>query len=89
MQIVSIGEKYQFVICWICPKSGKRLTHLALQTQMATFANSVDTDETACNDPTHQGPHCLPFRYCFLTAILIYNNGIVQILRRKSQYSET
>ena len=34
---------------------------------MATFANSVDPDETAHNEHSHQDPHCLPFCYQFLT----------------------
>ena len=36
------------------------LTLLAQETQLATFANSVDTDETACNEPSHQDQNCLP-----------------------------
>ena len=32
-----------------------------------TFANSVGTDEMACNEQSHQDLHCLPF--CFLILI--------------------
>ena len=33
------------------------------QTKTDTCANSVDPDEMACNKPSHQDLHCLPF--CF------------------------
>ena len=33
----------------------------ALQTKTNTFANSIDQDETARNEPFHQDLNCLPF----------------------------
>ena len=44
------------------------LTLSTLQTKTDAFANSVDPDETACNEPSHQDLHCLPF--CFLVFYL-------------------
>ena len=35
----------------------------ALQTKTMSFANSVDPDETAHNEPSHQDLHCLPFLF--------------------------
>ena len=40
------------------------LTLSALQTNTSTFANSVDPDEMAHYEPSHQDLHCLPF--CFI-----------------------
>ena len=37
------------------------LTLSALQTVTDTFANSVDPDETAHNEPSHQHLHCILF----------------------------
>ena len=37
------------------------LTLSALQTKIDSFANSVDPDETAHNEPSHLDLHCLPF----------------------------
>ena len=37
------------------------LTPSARQTKTDTCANSVDPDETARNEPSHQDLHCLPF----------------------------
>ena len=39
----------------------------ALQTNTDTFANSVDPDETAHHEPSHQDLHCLPFCSGFTT----------------------
>ena len=30
-----------------------------------TCGNSVDLDETARNEPSHQDLHCLPYCFCF------------------------
>ena len=45
---------------------------------MATFANSVDPEETVSNEPSHQDPHCLPFLYWFLTETAICISGRVK-----------
>ena len=37
------------------------LTLSALQIKTDIFANSVDTDETACGEPSHLDLYCLPF----------------------------
>ena len=42
------------------------LTLSTWQTKTFTFANSVDPDETARNEPSHQDLHCLPFGFGFL-----------------------
>ena len=34
---------------------------LAPKTKLAKFANSIDPDEVAHNEPPHLGLHCLPF----------------------------
>ena len=39
------------------------LTLSFLQANTDTFANSVDPDETAHNEPSHQDLHCLLFYY--------------------------
>ena len=39
------------------------LTLSAVQIQAYTFANSVDPEETAHNEPSPQDLHCLPFCY--------------------------
>ena len=38
----------------------------SLQINMDIFANSVDPDERARNEPSHQDLHYLPFYHCFL-----------------------
>ena len=35
----------------------------SLKINTDTFANSVDPDETARNEPSHQDLHCLPLCY--------------------------
>ena len=52
------------------------------------FANSVDPDETALNEPSHQDLHCLPFCYYLLTETPICNNVCVQIQRWKSPFQK-
>ena len=44
----------------------------APNTTKADFANTVDPDETAHNEPSHQDPQCLP------SSILMYN--IIQLI---------
>ena len=36
------------------------LTLLVLETKIAEFANSIDLDEVAHNEPPHPDLHCLP-----------------------------
>ena len=38
-------------------------------TKIAEFANSVDLDEVAHNEPPHQDLHCLPSSLCILCMI--------------------
>ena len=35
--------------------------------QNSAFANSIDPDEMAHNEPSHQDLHCLPFCFDFMT----------------------
>ena len=37
------------------------LTFSSLQTKTVTYANIVDPDEMAHNEPSHLDLHCLPF----------------------------
>ena len=55
------------------------LTFSALQIKLDTYANSVDPDEMAHNEPSHQDQHRLPF--CF-----DFGDGNVIM---KSLYNET
>ena len=41
------------------------LTPLARKTKTDICANSVDPDETASYEPSHQDLHCLPFFFYF------------------------
>ena len=41
--------------------SSSPLSLSAWKTKISTCANSVDPDETACHEPSHQELHCLPF----------------------------
>ena len=36
------------------------ITRLVLETKIAEFANSIDLDEVAHNEPPHLDLHCLP-----------------------------
>ena len=59
-------------------KYNKNVTNLlSLQTITDTCVNSVDPDETAHHEPSHQELHCLPCSYYFVT---LCNYGRVQIL---------
>ena len=46
------------------------LTISSLQTNRDTFANNVDPDGTAHNQPSHLDLHCLPF--CFFFFLLFF-----------------
>ena len=37
------------------------------------YANSVDPDETAHNEPSHQDLHCLPFWSALIRSALVMN----------------
>ena len=39
------------------------------ETKIAEFANSVDLDEVAHNEPPHQDQQCLPSSLCILNLI--------------------
>ena len=45
------------------------VTLSSLQTETDNCANSVEPDETARDELSHQDLHCLPF--CFITIIII------------------
>ena len=47
------------------------LTLSSLQANRDTFVNSVEPDETALDEQSHQALHCLPFCYWFLTENLL------------------
>ena len=38
-----------------------------------TFANSVELDEMACNEPSHMDLYCLPFSFGFIMKTFLYN----------------
>ena len=57
------------------------LTLSTLQTKTDAFANSVDPDETACNEPSHQDLHCLPF--CFFGVLLAHPFATVDMSSSK------
>ena len=61
----------------------KYLIFSFLQINTDTFANSVDPEEMARNEPSHQDLHCLPF-YLIFHLTLIFINGCVSIQRRMS-----
>ena len=50
-----------------------------LQIETIFVTNSVDPDETAQSEPSHQNLHCLPFCFDFLTETPFWNNGSDQI----------
>ena len=54
-----------------------------LQTNTDPYVNSVDPDETARYEPSHQDLHCVPFWFLMKTETPIFNNGYVQILSWK------
>ena len=53
-------------LCSLVSTWAFRLTNLSLNTKTSTFENSVDADEMAHNEPSHQDGHCLLY-------ILIFN----------------
>ena len=50
-------------------------TLTSLQTQTDTFANSVDPNKTARNEPSHPDLHSLPFYFGFCAYTPIFDNG--------------
>ena len=56
--LLFIRYSSKFSFCNILVISDYTLS--ALQTKTDNFANSVDPDETAHNEPSHQDLHCLP-----------------------------
>ena len=42
---------------------------------LQTETDSVDPNEMAHNEPSHQNLHCLPFCHCFLTSTPVSNCG--------------
>ena len=74
-KVVSLVKEWQKIYqVYIVP-----LTLSTLQTRTDTFANSVDPDEMAYNEPSHLDLHCLPFCSCFITNTL--QNGHARIQR--------
>ena len=64
------------------------LTLSAQQASTDAYANSVDPDEMAHNEPSHQDLHCLPFCFSVYIEMPIFNNGPVQIQSRKRPHQE-
>ena len=54
-----------------------------------SIANSVDPDETAHNEPSHQDLHCLPSRYLFYCAFDIFRKVVFLLgaLHRRSKFA--
>ena len=55
-----------------------------MQTKTDICANSIDPDETAHNEPSHQDLHFLSFCFSFLTETHICTSAHVQIQGWKS-----
>ena len=53
---LSVELNYNYIETSVDNQAFLKLTLSVLQTQMATFANIVDSDETACNESSHHDP---------------------------------
>ena len=64
-----MGKQAESHICLPCKNGRKSAKHIqspsSLKTKNDASANSVDPDETAHNEPSHQDLHCLSFFYHF------------------------
>ena len=77
-------DKYCKIVC-IKLKLNLNLTLLTLHTRPYTFANSIDLDETARDEPSHLDLNCLQSCFfLFLNDTFICNNEHIQIKRQKS-----
>ena len=85
---VACNVNYVTTTFWQAPVSCPvTITLPALQTKIDTCANSVDPDETAHNEPSHQDLHCLPLSIGFWLATLFaimdlssFNDGNVHFI---------
>ena len=59
------------------------LTLKAPNTTIAEFANTVDPDETAHNEPSHLDLQSLPSSLWFFNIIQFYNESFSKFCRRK------
>ena len=60
-----LGYSSYLELCSICNLIAACLNLPVLQIKTGTFANNVDPDETAHNEPSHQDLHCLLFTFLF------------------------
>ena len=72
---------------WLFAKS--YITLLAQQTKTCTFANRIDPDEMAHNEPSHLDLHCLPFCSCFIFPIPCFAIMDMPKLKMEESTSET
>ena len=67
----------------------ERVLALSAQwTKIGSFANSIDPDEMALNEPSHLDLHCLPFCIQFLTNIPVCDKECVKIQIWKSPFQK-
>ena len=60
VNIASVAKPH-FTYKTCCGVSINPFIHSSLQTEIDTFANIADPDETARNESSHQDEHCFPF----------------------------
>ena len=65
------------------------LTFSSLQTKTDTFANSVDSDQTACYESSLLDLHCLPFCFGICAATSMFNNVHSKINKMQESNLET
>ena len=67
-----------------CARGRTLFTLSARKTKTDTFENSVDPDETAHNEPSHQDLQCLPFCSWFTTVIVLATIDLLKYWDEKS-----
>ena len=87
-----ILDNYKLNLIWR-DSQVRGLNLLSLQSKADTYANSVDPDETARHEPSHQSLHCLQFCYWCMTkkknylqqwmcpnSVLVRNSGVKELI---------
>ena len=69
--------------CISCNCCFMSVTISSIQTKTYTIANSVDPDETARDEPSHQDLHCLSFEFGILNATVICTDDMAKIKDRR------
>ena len=70
--------------CISCNCCFTSVTISSMQTKSYTTANSVDPDETARDEPSHQDLYCLPFEFGNLNATVICTDDMAKIKDRRN-----